>query len=99
MAASPTLPTSENANTGDDRQRLSLAAQALQRTAAKQAAFLRCLARLGTIQSACVASHVGRRTIYDWIECDEQFAAAFHLAKDAAADLLEAEARRRGCCM
>ena len=95
MAASPTPFVSENAATGDDRQRRSLAMRALERTATKQSAFLKALEELGTIHAACLASRVGRRTVYDWVE-NKRFADAFQLARDAAADVLEAEARRRG---
>jgi len=96
MTAGSTPPTSEAAANGDDGRRLSLSARAQARTAAKQASFLKALATLGTIHAACLASRVGRRTVYDWVERDKDFADAFNLARDAAGDVLEADARRRG---
>jgi len=96
MPASPQTPESENAAIGGDGQRRSLSARAHERTAGKQRAFLKAFAALGTIHAACLASRVGRRTVYDWVERDTDFADAFNLARDAAADVLEAEARRRG---
>src|SRR4051812_11058981 len=84
----------------DDRierpERRPLTARALERTAAKQQAFLKALSRLGTVTAACQVVQVGRRSIYDWVERDQEFAAAFDLAREVAADILEAEARRRG---
>jgi hypothetical protein len=75
---------------------VTLAAQALARTVAAQAAFLQAFAERGTVTAACLASRVGRRTVYDWIAHDERFARDFDAARQAAADLLEAECRRRG---
>ena len=46
--------------------------------------------------AACLASRVGRRTVYDWIAHDERFARDFDAARQDAADVLEAECRRRG---
>lgn len=96
MPDSPTPPPSGSAATRADRQRPSLSARAQERSVGKQRAFLRAFAELGAIQAACRASRIGRRTIYDWLGRDEKFAREFELARDAAADLLEAEARRRG---
>ena len=95
MTAGPSPPASENAAGGCD-QRRSLAARARERSASRQQTFLKALEGLGTIQAACLASRVGRRTVYDWVEKDKHFADAFQLARDVAADVLEAEARRRG---
>ena len=75
---------------------LTLAAQALERTVAAQTAFLQAFAERGTVTAACLASRVGRRTVYDWLAHDEQFARDFDAARHAAADVLEAECRRRG---
>lgn len=44
---------------------------------------------------ACKVAGVPRRTAYDRRESDEQFAAAWDEALEAAADVLEAEAVRR----
>ncbi len=77
------------------RARKSLAAQALERRVAGQTAFLTAFAEVGTVTAACLTSGVGRRTIYDWIEHDERFARDFDEARQTAADVLEAECRRR----
>ena len=63
---------------------------------AGQTAFLQAFAERGTVTAACLASRVGRRTVYDWIAHDERFARDFDAAREAAADVLEAECRRRG---
>ncbi len=60
-----------------------------------QTAFLAAFSETGNITHAAVASDVGRRTHYEWLENDQVYAAAFVEAGDTAADYLEAEARRR----
>lgn len=65
-----------------------------QQKRARQAAFLTAYAATGIITKACEASETGRTTHYDWMQ-DEEYAEAFRLAGEAAADLLEEEARRR----
>ena len=75
---------------------MSLRTRALARTVAGQAAFLTAFAACGTVTEACRASRIGRRTVYDWLADDEHFARAFDGAREDAADLLEAECRRRG---
>ena len=77
------------------RARKSLAARARERREAGQTAFLTAFAEVGTVRAACLTSGVGRRTIYDWIEHDDRFARAFGEARQTAADVLEAECRRR----
>jgi hypothetical protein len=79
-----------------DAQRQSLAARALDRTKAKQAAFLAALEERGTVRSACIEARVGRRTIYDWAAHDARFADAFAIAREGAAEIIEDEVRRRG---
>ena len=61
----------------------------------KQRAFLAAFAERGNVQAACLASGVGRRTIYHWLEDDEGFARQFDDARQTATDVLEAECRRR----
>ena len=63
---------------------------------ARQTAFLQAFAELGTVTGACRMSGVGRRSVYDWIAHDQRFALEFDAAREAVADLLEAECRRRG---
>ena len=61
----------------------------------KQAAFLAAFAEHATVTAAAMAAHVGRRTHYDWLEADEEYAARFKEAEEAVTEALEAEARRR----
>ena len=75
---------------------MTRAAQVLARTEARQTAFLQAFAELGTITGACRTSGVGRRSVYDWLADDERFAREFDAARETAADVLEAECRRRG---
>jgi hypothetical protein len=77
------------------RERKSLVVRARERTVAGQTAFLKVFAEVGTVAAACLTSGVGRRTVYDWVERDEQFASDFEEARQTAADVLEAECRRR----
>jgi hypothetical protein len=53
---------------------VTLAAQALARTVAAQTAFPQAFAERGTVTAACLASRVGRRTVYDWSAHDARFA-------------------------
>lgn len=64
---------------------------------AKKRAFLAALATTGNISRAAAAAGVHRMTHYDWLEqdADGSYAAAVAAAEAEAADLLEAEARRR----
>jgi hypothetical protein len=58
-------------------------------------AFLIAFAEQGTITHSALAAGVSRTLIYEWIRSDPAFADAFEEAKEAFADLLEREARRR----
>lgn len=58
-------------------------------------AFLQSLASIGNISKACVAAQVSRQTVYRHRNSDPDFSAAWDEALEAAADLLEEEARRR----
>jgi hypothetical protein len=66
-----------------------------QQTIRNKRTFLEAYAQTGNVSAAAKLAGVGRRTHYDWLENDEAYAAAFAEAADDAADLLEAEARRR----
>ncbi len=61
----------------------------------KKRAMLIAYARTGNISQACAAVGIGRRSHYDWLDSDDDYAAAFRQAGEDAADALEAEARRR----
>jgi len=58
-------------------------------------AFLTSLAELGNVRAACEAAKIERSTAYRQREDDSEFAAAWDIALENAADLLEEEARRR----
>lgn len=60
-----------------------------------QAAFLVAYAECGTIRHAAKAAGIGRRTHYEWIDADPEYAEAFEDATQEAGESLEAEARRR----
>lgn len=64
-------------------------------TQAKKRAFLTSFALAGNITLACEAAGIERKTYYRWTEHDEAFTAAAHVAREAAADLLEEAARKR----
>lgn len=61
----------------------------------KKQKFLEAYAELGTITHAATAAGIDRRTHYDWLESDQDYALAFADAENAAVDMLEGEARRR----
>lgn len=61
----------------------------------KQQVFLERYAEDGTITHAATAAGITRRTHYNWLESDEDYAEAFHAAEDAVGDMLEQEAIRR----
>lgn len=60
-----------------------------------QKAFLTALEESGNVRLACAAAQVSRGTVYQRRSDDVAFAAAWESALEEAADLLEAEARRR----
>jgi hypothetical protein len=66
-----------------------------ERTASNKKLFLDAYARTGNVSAAAVHAAVGRRTHYDWLKEDPEYAADFADAVDEAADRLEDEARRR----
>jgi hypothetical protein len=61
----------------------------------KKRAFLAAYASLGNVTKAAEASGTCRQAHYDNLQNDPVYAEVFSAAHDAAADLLEAEARRR----
>lgn len=65
-----------------------------------KALFLEVFAEVGTVAGAVDELRardvrVNRRTLYEWRDRDDAFADAWDVASDAAADILEKEARRR----
>jgi len=64
--------------------------------AANKAAFLRNYEAIGTVTGAAVQGGISRQHVYDWLEDDKEFAAAFGVSKERAVDLAEQELRRRG---
>ena len=61
----------------------------------KKKAFLAAFRELGNVRLACEAADVGRSSHYRWLDQDPEYREAFDLAKEDAADILEAEAKRR----
>lgn len=49
----------------------------------------------GNVSKACLTIGIVRRRVYDWRECDVEFAAAFAEAEIEATDHMEAEMYRR----
>lgn len=64
-------------------------------TAQAKQAFLEAYGRYGNIGHCADLVGIGRRTVYDWQEHDEQFALAFQQAEKRALETLEHEAWRR----
>lgn len=60
-----------------------------------KARFLREFAECGNVLRSAKAVKVGRRTVYDWLQVDEEFKALYGQAHEDALDELEEEARRR----
>lgn len=61
----------------------------------QQLAFLVAYQETGNVRLACTVAKVGRSSHYRWLEEDPLYREALELAKNAAADLLEAEAHHR----
>jgi hypothetical protein len=64
-------------------------------TPEKKAAFLTALMETCSVAKACIAVDINRTTAYRWRDDDAPFAAAWEVAKDLGADVLEDEAVRR----
>ena len=60
-----------------------------------QRAFLAAFRETGNVRLACEVAKVGRSSHYRWLDKDPEYREAFELAKEDAADILEAEAYRR----
>lgn len=63
--------------------------------AAAKAAFLEAYAELGVVTAACKQVGVGRQTMYEWQEHDEEFALRWNQARAAADDAIRSEIHRR----
>jgi hypothetical protein len=61
----------------------------------RQRAFLTAYRETGNVRLACTVSHVGRSSHYRWLDEDPAYRGALELAREDAADVLEAEAQRR----
>lgn len=64
-------------------------------THAGQRAFLKAYAETGNVKRSCFCARIHRRTHYDWLRDDPQYAEAFEDAKEDAADKLESLAVRQ----
>ncbi len=62
---------------------------------AQQRALLVAFLETGNVRRACEVAKVGRSSHYRWLEQHKAYREAFNVAKQCAADLLEAEAYRR----
>lgn len=65
------------------------------RTTKNRTAVLDALAAGDTVQAACDAVGIGKRSFYDWRHADPDFDAAVETALDQGAEPLLDEARRR----
>ena len=61
----------------------------------KKRGFLAAFRETGNVRLACEAAEVGRSSHYRWLDEDPEYREGFGLAKEDAADILEAEAKRR----
>lgn len=93
MANKPTQPTPKKTRARGKVQRKTSAAATRQHD--WKPAFLAALAKRGNVSDACQAAGIHRSTAYEHQQTDELFAAAWLVALDAGADVLEAEAHRR----
>ncbi len=62
---------------------------------ANQKAFLAAFAKVGNVQAAADAAGIDRSTHYRWMKRNSRYRQRFEFAREAAADALEAVARRR----
>lgn len=67
----------------------------IQQTEARKAKALAQYRRFGSVSSACAAAGIARRTFYNWLEQDREFAGLLQDARDDVADELEEAAMRR----
>ena len=61
----------------------------------KQKAFLAAFREIGNVRLACTTANVARSNHYRWRDEDPEYREAFDMAREDAADTLEAEAYRR----
>jgi hypothetical protein len=61
----------------------------------KKELFLTAFAETCTVTHAADAAGIDRRTHYDWLKADQEYAEQFRAAEQSVADSLEAEAIRR----
>jgi hypothetical protein len=93
-------PEEQAALPAEDRERLARdAAREFRRNAAwtarAKARFLKHFRESGVVTYSAKRAQVGYRTVYQWLEEDEQFRKLYRDATEEAIDALEAEARRR----
>ena len=62
----------------------------------KQRAFLAAFQQTANVRLACRVAKVGRSSHYRWLKEDREYREAVAIAREVAADILEAEAFRRG---
>lgn len=91
-------PRGDFARTGRCRERRvrvpnDLRSQA--ETLTNQERFLDAFKQVGNVSAAAKLAGIGRRTHYDWLAGDPEYATNFADAEETAADALEMEARRR----
>lgn len=65
------------------------------RTPEKEIAFLAALAATCNVTKACEAAGVGRMTVYEWRQADDEFASRWEESLRIGAEALEDEAKRR----
>ncbi len=65
------------------------------RTPEKEIAFLAALAATCNVTKACEAAGLGRMTVYEWRQGDDEFAVKWETALRIGAEALEDEAKRR----
>src|SRR4051794_31517037 len=65
-------------------------------TAAKKLAMIAAIGETGTVRAAVAKVGIGRTIHYEWMNSDAEYAENFGYACEERADILEAEAFRRG---
>lgn len=66
-----------------------------QRKKEMQGAFLEAFPEIGTITHAARAAGIGRRTHYDWLDADPEYAERFRAVQEESTDVLEQVAIQR----
>lgn len=88
-------PPAESAQTASKNISIAAFPAVFEGSDAQKARALVKYRELGTVRSACEAAGIGRRTWYNWVEEDRQFAALVDEAKEDVADELEETAAMR----